>query len=243
MLFRSLDLSGTPITALPDGLTVGGNLYLRDTPITALPDGLTVGGSLDLGGTPITALPDGLTVGGNLYLRDTPITALPDGLTVGGSLDLGGTPITERNYRQLHDGDYVAGRYLYADGILTHIRSRRSVGQYTFYKGKIAGKNVISDGNHYAHCKTLRDGISDLNFKAAKDRGLEQYRGHNLSTVLDTTEAAAMYRIITGACAAGTQAFIDSLPEVKDEYSVGEMISLTSGQYGADSFREFFKQE
>ena len=41
----SLDLSGTQITALPDGLTVGGSLDLSGTPITALPDGLTVGGS------------------------------------------------------------------------------------------------------------------------------------------------------------------------------------------------------
>ena len=49
-----LDLRGTQITALPDGLTVGGSLDLEGTQITALPDGLTVGGSLDLEGTQIT---------------------------------------------------------------------------------------------------------------------------------------------------------------------------------------------
>ena len=32
-----IDLRGTGITALPDGLTVGGDLYLRGTGITALP--------------------------------------------------------------------------------------------------------------------------------------------------------------------------------------------------------------
>ena len=53
-----LDLGGTGITALPDGLTVGGYLDLEGcTGITALPDGLTVGGDLDLRGTGITALP------------------------------------------------------------------------------------------------------------------------------------------------------------------------------------------
>ena len=36
----SLDLRGTGITSLPDGLTVGGDLDLRDTGITTLPDGL-----------------------------------------------------------------------------------------------------------------------------------------------------------------------------------------------------------
>ena len=40
-----LDLeSCTGITSLPEGLTVGGCLYLRGTGITSLPDGLTVGG-------------------------------------------------------------------------------------------------------------------------------------------------------------------------------------------------------
>ena len=63
----SLDLRGTGITTLPDGLTVGGYLDLRGTGITTLPDGLTVGAYLDLRGTGITTLPDGLTVGGEIY--------------------------------------------------------------------------------------------------------------------------------------------------------------------------------
>ena len=50
----------------------GGYLDLRGTGITSLPEGLTVGGSLDLEGcTGITSLPEGLTVGGSLYLRGT----------------------------------------------------------------------------------------------------------------------------------------------------------------------------
>ena len=56
-----LDLGGTQITALPDGLSVDGWLNLSGTQITALPDGLSVGGWLNLSGTQITALPDGLS--------------------------------------------------------------------------------------------------------------------------------------------------------------------------------------
>ncbi|MFV8854864.1 hypothetical protein ABQ364_09995, partial [Serratia fonticola] len=62
----------------PEGLSVGGSLYLEGTGITALPEGLSVGGSLYLEGTGITALPEGLSVGGSLYLEGTGITALPD---------------------------------------------------------------------------------------------------------------------------------------------------------------------
>ena len=44
----SLDLRGTNITALPEGLSVGCSIYLSRTNITALPEGLSVGGSIYL---------------------------------------------------------------------------------------------------------------------------------------------------------------------------------------------------
>jgi hypothetical protein len=59
---------------LPDGLTVGGGLYLSGTAITALPEALTVGGGLDLIGTAITALPDGIRLGGKTIV-DAPHVA------------------------------------------------------------------------------------------------------------------------------------------------------------------------
>ena len=62
-----LDLRGTKITSLPEGLKVGGNLYLENTPITSLPEGLKVGRHLDLEGTPITSLPEGLKVGRDIF--------------------------------------------------------------------------------------------------------------------------------------------------------------------------------
>lgn len=180
--------------------------------------------------------------GGYLYLRGcTGITSLPEGLTVGGSLDLRGTRIKDaKSVKHLHNGDYVEGRYLYADNILTHVKSARKKGGYTLYIGKIKGRNVISDGVNYAHCNKWRDGISDLNFKAAKDRGSEQYRNLTSDSVVKKDDAIAMYRVITGACQQGTQHFLDSLPELKEEYTVGEIIGLTKGQYGCETFVRFF---
>lgn len=60
--------------------------------------------------------------GGGLFLSGTRITALPENLTVGGGLDLRGTRIVNPKVKRLRNGDYVEGRYLYADGILTHIK-------------------------------------------------------------------------------------------------------------------------
>ena len=101
-----LDLRGTGITSLPDGLVIDGGLDLENcTGITSLPEGLVVGGSLDLYGTGITSLPEGLAVGGGLHLENcTGITSLPDGLAVGGILDLRGSGITS-----LPDGLTVGG--------------------------------------------------------------------------------------------------------------------------------------
>jgi hypothetical protein len=63
----------------PDSLTanelyVDKNLDLRHTPITSLPDNLTVGGDLLLNSSEIISLSATLKVGGDLYIRNTPIS-------------------------------------------------------------------------------------------------------------------------------------------------------------------------
>nr|DAM57527.1 MAG TPA: hypothetical protein [Caudoviricetes sp.] len=180
---------------------------------------------------------------GSLNLSDTPITALPDNLTVGGSLYLSDTQITEKQrskVRELRDGDYAPGRYLYADGMLLHCKTRRRVHGYDLYVGKIKGQNVVSDGTFYAHCRTLREGIADIAFKRAKDRGAEQFRSLTLDSELTLNDMVALYRIITGACKAGSEAFVSSLREMKERYTVREAIELTRGQYNSERFAEFF---
>ncbi len=182
---------------------------------------------------------------GDLWLDG--LTSIPDGFnpTVGGSLYLNGLTSTQKRHvraRQLRDGDYVPGRYIYCDGILTHVKSKRRVQGYDLYIGKINGENVVSDGEFYAHCDDLREGIADIAFKRAKDRGAEQYKGLSLDTVLTLDEAKTMYRVITGACRAGTEGFAASLgDQLKDHYTIREMIEVTRGQYNAERFAEFWE--
>ena len=256
-----LDLSYTLICELPENLTVGAGLYLNDTPIRELPVNLTVGGDLDLSGTEITELPANLTVVGWLDLSYTFIRELPEGLTVGRWLELIGTPINElpkgltvgktiygmghivnnKNYKQLQNGDYVPGKYIYADGILTLIKGVHKIGQYTVYVGKFKGHNVVSDGTYYAHCNNIRKGIADIAFKRLKDRGTAQYESLTLDSVIPFEEAVIMYRIVTGACRQGTKDFLNSQKELKKEYTVAEIIEATKGQYGHETFVRFFK--
>ena len=206
-------------------------------------------GWLDLSGTQITSLPDNLTVGGWLDLRGTQITSLPENLTVGGSLDLNGTPIEskeeeKKKVRSLKNGDYGEGKYLYCDDTLIHVKRKKKIGEYTYYVGKIKGMNAIYDGENYAHCKDFKDGVNDLAFKKAKDRGADQYMDYTMDTVVSFEDAKTMYRIITGSCKAGTEQFVNGLRSVKEQYTVREIIEITKNAYRGDVFKSFFiKQE
>jgi len=120
-----LDLRGTQIKELPQGLKVDGYLNLYGTQIKELPQGLKVGGNLDLGGTQIKELPQGLKVGGNLDLERTPIKELPQGLTVGGGLYLNGTQIKE-----LPQGLTVGGDLYLGDTQIKELPQGLTVGGY-----------------------------------------------------------------------------------------------------------------
>ena len=239
----SLWLNG--LTSIPEGFnpTVGGSLWLNG--LTSIPEGFnpTVGGNLWLDG--LTSIPEGFnpTVGGNLWLDG--LTSIPEGFnpTVGGSLWLDGLTRRERSKVKINrfvNGFYKPGEYLFCDGILTHVKKVKRVDKYTLYVGKISGKNVVSDGENYAHCDKLRDGIADLAFKTARDRGASQYKGLSLDTEFSVPEMVTMYRIITGACRQGSENFVNGLGELKEKYTIREAIELTKGQYNAGRFAEFF---
>jgi len=255
-----LDLRHTQITSLPGDLKVRGNLYLSNTPIKSLPRDLKVGGSLDLSNTPITSLPEGLKIGGILYLSNTPIKSLPKRLTVGSwlyfrdtkikslprDLKVGGNvssdlPKNKVKYIQIQQGEYSEADYLYADGILTHIKAKKYFDKYTYFIGEFKDKNVLYDGTYYAHCENIKQGIEDLNFKHAKDRGSDQYRNLKLSSTLSFEESKTMYRVLTGACRQGTESFINNLKIIKEQYTIQELIDLTVNQYGHEVFKKFFR--
>ncbi len=256
----------TSLESLPENLTVGGWIDLIGcTSLKSLPKNLAAGGSIDLRVcTSLKTLPENLTVGGSIYLNDcTSLKSLPKNLAAGGSIDLRGctslktlpenlavgrsiylngcTSLKTQKIKKLKDGDYVPGRYLYADGILTHVKRRKAVNGITYYQGKIPNRNVVYDGKNYAHCKDFRTGIADLIFKSAKERGAGQYRQDPLDKPFTVPELATRYRVITGACQQGTQAFIDSFgDQIKERYTIREVIELTKGQYGAGRFAEFY---
>ena len=218
----SLDLRGTGITALPEGLTVGGSLDLRGTGITALPEGLTVGGYLDLEGTGITALPEGLTVGGYLH-RDSTCKGEP-------------SPLPENYIFTWRDGKYIM-----IDGVFSEVLGRR---RHVYKTRRIGSKRIefiVTDGSgRWAHGATIKEARADLIYKIGS-RDTSKYKSMNVDSVLTHPEAIEAYRIITGACAVGTRGFVESITP-KKKYTIGEIITLTKGRFGNLEFAKFFGQ-
>ena len=234
----NLNLRNSSIESLPEGLNVGGNLDLGFTKIKSLPEGLIVGGNLEIYATRIKSLPKGLCVGGSLYIGHNEIKSLPEGLKVGGELWHEYFRLSDD--QRLREGDYVPNEYIYCDGILTFIKNAHQIGKYTYYRGHFSDKNVIYDGTYYTHCKDLKSGIAGLDFKHAKGRGADQYKDLTINSVVSKDQAINMYRVITGACQSSTENFINNLKEVKESYTIQEIIDLTRGQYGSRLFEEFF---
>lgn len=238
-----IDLSGTSVGSIPGDLLVGGSLYLRGTSVRFLPEGLVVGGTLDLRDTPIASLPGGLVVGGHLDLRGTGVASLPEDLLVGGDIFLPGGDAPVRGAYGLGDGSYVPGRYIFVDGILTHVRSEEHLDGHTVYVGKIPGRNVVTDGKRHARCGRICDGIADLAFMAASERGPGQYEGLPLDTEMSVDEARTMYRVITGFRRSSAENFIPGLEEGgKDRYAIRELLDLTGGGRVHESFWRFFRE-
>ena len=224
-----LDLENcTGITSLPEGLTVGGYLYLRGTGITSLPEGLTVGGYLDLRGTGITS-----TVGVKRNLLHAALNKIR---------------AAKNKREQISNSpkfwEWNGKKYIKVDGMFSILESHRG----NIYKVRQIGKNkkmvIITDGeNHWAHGETLREAREDLIFKI-NDRDTSSYKNLSLDDTLTYEEAIAAYRTITGSCAAGTRNYIENrLPKPhKERYTVREIIELTKGEYGSEAFEKFFSK-
>ena len=93
-----------------------------------------------------------------------------------------------------------------------------------------------------AHGITLKQAYRDWLFKVSP-RNMSEYEGLKRDDVRDINYWAVCYRTITGACSAGTENFIENFKDrLKPEMSLQEVITVTKGQYGSNTFKEFFNK-
>ena len=146
----------------------------------------------------------------------------------------------------IKDGYYYNGnkkqyKAIIVDNILSEIVEHKG----NVYKVKNYGSDNISylvkDGDAYSHGKTLKEAKESLLYKLS-NRDTSQYKDYTLDTKVSKKEAVQMYRCITGACESGTRYFVERLEEVPESLTIKEIIDLTEGQYGNDTFKKFFTE-
>ena len=239
----SLYLNG--LTTIPEGFnpTVGGGLLLNG--LTAIPKGFspTVGGWLFLNG--LTTIPKGFnpTVGGSLYLNG--LTSIPKGFnpTVGGDVELNGlTSIPEGfnkdSFRTLFQS-WQDEKYICVDGVFTEVLKRK---RNVWKVKKILTDRefyLVTDGQgKFAHGETVKEARADLLFKLSDNADKENYAKY---TVFTLAEAIECYRLVTGACVFGVKDFVAN-HEMKEVFEVSDIITMTEGYYGHETFKAFFSK-
>ena len=198
--------------------------------------------------------------GGSLDLRGTGITSLPDNLTVGGWLDLSGTGITStskvkrtlsaetrRKINHLRNipivWEWSNRKYIKVDGVFSVVDNHHGNVWKVHQIGNNKQMYIVTDGNnHYAHGETIDEARKDLLYKIA-DRDKSEYENLTLDSELTYSEAIECYRVITGACSAGTRNFCENiLSDKREKYTVNEIIQLTKGRFGNEAFENFFNK-
>jgi len=96
--FRDLNIPDNRYKITETGVIFNGYLDLEGTNITELPEGLSFDNSLDLIDTSLVKLPEDLSVKCNLYLNGTSITELPKGLSVGSYIVINKSQIQLKNH-------------------------------------------------------------------------------------------------------------------------------------------------
>ena len=187
---------------------------------------------------------------GNFYCYNNQLTTLEGApKEVGGDFDCynnqltteDNKPKTNSNNREvilaLISAELLMKSILFADGIMSHIVSSKN----NVFKIRIYGKKEISycvyrSGN-FSHGKTLKEAIESLRYKASI-RNTEEFKDWKLSDIKTTEEIISAYRSITGACESGVRNFCQSMSLGK-KYAVREIVTLTSGSYGHEAFKNF----
>ncbi len=100
---------------------------------------------------------------------------------------------------------------------------------------------LVTDGRgKYAHGNTIKEAKEDLIYKIS-NRDKSEYQNIDKAKKNSYEYCIEMYRVITGACAAGVKNFIESKGVKKQPYSVVEVAEITKGSFGNSDFVNFFK--
>jgi len=216
-----------------------------------LPDGITrIGGAAFQGcvGLESLTLPDGVThIGCDAFADCAGLkeVVLPDSLEHI-SYSVFCDSVEKISYRG------IAYRIKKVDGCEMAVHQQRTRKEITIFKGRFLNSLtndskrdifLVEQNGVYAHGNTLKEAMKNLHFKVMKKRGAGQYKGMSLDDLIPLEDAKIMYRIITSDSHwRGFQELLDLFAEVKEEYTVRELIELTRIARFGKKFAKFFEK-
>ena len=131
-----------------------------------------------------------------------------------------------------------------ADNILSEVISKKKSGNVEVYKVKNNDSTkhsfIVKEGNLFSHGKTIKEAKKSLLYKIS-DRDTSKFSNLTLKSKLNLRKSIEAYRTITGSCEEMTRSFVEDNMEDRD-YTIKELIKITKGQYGCETFEEFFKK-
>jgi hypothetical protein len=236
----SLDTCHSDIRKVIVSQPINGSLYCHSKELEELIISQPIGGSVDCHGNQLTELTISHPIGRILEYTDNPLTKVTILAPIGSTPYCADTLLKEAPKYEILKNGQRGEDWIYTDNILSHFHKIRKMHDITFYIGFKC--TVVEHNGNYAHGEDMRSALFDLRFKLM-DLDKSAYMNLTLESKLTYEEAIIMYRVITGACRAGTSVFLDYHPELsKDKiYTVREIIAITEGQYGNNSLREFYK--
>ena len=104
--------------------------------------------------------------------------------------------------------------------------------------GETTESYIVSDGENFAHGKTIKEAKESLIYKIS-NRDTSEYSKLTIDSMIDFENAVKMYRKITGSCESQTKEFAEK-NKFEGNKSIKEIIKITKGQFNNDLLIKFF---
>ena len=175
-----------------------------------LPNLTSVGGSVSVRGGSKLAAPNLYGIGGFVDVWENAKLSVPNLTSIGGPVSVRWDSKlirskTEITYdRSMLERSFNASGYTFVDRILAKIVHTRGNVKKIIIAGQSEISYLVSDGEHHAHGKTLKQAQDDLRFKKIAEKlKTEPIKADTIITVM-------YYRTVTGSCETGVKQWIDA---------------------------------
>ena len=195
---------------LPNLTSVGGSVSVRGGSKLSVPNLTSVGGYVDVWENAKLSVPNLTSIGGGVSVWEHAKLSVPNLTSIGGPVSVRWDSKlirskTEITYdRSMLERSFNASGYTFVDRILAKIVHTRGNVKKIIIAGQSEISYLVSDGEHHAHGKTLKQAQDDLRFKKIAEKlKTEPIKADTIITVM-------YYRTVTGSCETGVKQWIDA---------------------------------